>query len=315
MELNTLTQTNNRLTADAATAERTSAALKAEVLQLQAQAARAESIDRELHQAKWRVSQLEGEVRDTSGDLTYRLTQAQSQLNQAQQQAAQYQQQASQLQAQLVHTQQQLGQAQQQLRSLSSMQNSAAAYAPPPMPAPAPYIVPTYIPPPAPAPIPASLPRSGSTGRLSSNRPLMVDANPAHGRSASGGAFPAYDPNSYQSSYPSAAPSISLAAHASSNPYASVSHSHGGTGNGLPGSHAYGGQSSSGSGRRGAGAGGGLTSTIIDSTASAPFGTARKSPFANDVTSAHINLAFDSLERQLTVLTSEKTSLQEESER
>jgi multidrug efflux pump subunit AcrA (membrane-fusion protein) len=218
MELNTLTQTNNRLTADAATPERTSAALKAEVLQLQAQAARAESIDRELHQAKWRVSQLEGEVRDTSGDLTYRLTQAQSQLNQAHQQAAQYQQQASQLQAQLVHTQQQLGQAQQQLRSLSSMQNSTAAYAPPPMPAPAPYIVPTYIPPPAPAPIPASLPRSGSTGRLSSNRPLMVDANPAHGRSASGGAFPAYDPNSYQSSYPSAAPSISLAAHASSNP-------------------------------------------------------------------------------------------------
>ena len=83
MEANALTQSSSRLTSDLATAQRTNSTLNADIAQLQQQIARAESIERELHQAKWRISQLETEQRDATGDFTFRLSQAQQQAQQA----------------------------------------------------------------------------------------------------------------------------------------------------------------------------------------------------------------------------------------
>lgn len=273
-ETHNLTQNYNRLNTDFKMAERNVALLTADKTTLQQQAGRVEGLERELHQAKWQVTNLEQQLQSQVADLNFRLTQAQSQAQQAHAQVQQVQAQA-QAQVQQVHAQAQAQAQQAQSRALS-MPLPMPMSMPPPQPMPT--YSPAYVPPPPP-----------------------VRNNPPAQQYGGYQLAP-----SYNSNYNNSAPSLSaLAASTGFNAASSYSAPYGG----------YPGSSSSSSGNPNSAHKRAASNPVVDSTASAPFGTAGKSPFANEVTSAQINHVFDDLDRRLTSMMTEKTTLQDESER
>lgn len=270
-ETHNLTQNYNRLNTDFKLAERNNSILTADKATLQQQAGRVEGLERELHQAKWQVTNLEQQLQSQTADSNFRLAQAQSQIQQVQ---AQAQAQVQQVHAQ-AHAAQQAAQ-QAQSRALSMPLPMPMSMPPPPQPMPT--YSPAYVPPP---PQPA---RSNPPAQYGGYQP-----SPSYGSSYSGNT--------------SSAPSLSsLAASSGFNPSANY--------NTPAYSNSAYPSSSSGSAHKRA-----ASNPVVDSTVSAPFGTAGKSPFANEVTSAQINHVFDDLDRRLTSMMTEKTALQDESER
>lgn len=257
--------------------------LTADKAALQQQAGRLEGLERELHQAKWQITSLEQQLQNSTTDANYRVAQAQAQAQQAhaqiQQVQAQAQAQVQQVQAQ---AQAQAQQAHVQIQQAQAQQQSRTLSMPMPMntlppPLPMPTYTPAYVPPPPPV-------------RSSNPQPQYNGYQPP---------APLYN-SSYNSA--SAAPSLSsLAASTGFNPSGYNNLSTTGSSGSTANHH-----------KRAASAG---PTPVVDSTASAPFGTASKSPFANDVTSAQINHVFDDLDRRLTSMMAEKTALQDESER
>lgn len=304
------TQQHNHLNANIGALERSTALLNADISSLQPQAARAEALDRELHQTKWRVTCLEKELQDATADFKFRIAQA------------------------------------QQAAAMNSAMNSMYNAPPPPAQrltaAPVPTYHPPYVPPaPPPAqllpsrsqpppPQPAYNPYNSYTDSSSnSNNGGYQNNNQSSNYQASGA-------RGSQGNYPGSVPSLAaLAASTGFGASNNTNHSHNSSnpsmGNYRPASGGM--PSSSGPpspprrsasaprnhtlahGQQGHSQGQGQQMQVVDSTASAPFGTASKSPFANEVTSAQINHVFDELDRRLTSLMTEKTTLQDESER
>lgn len=295
------TQHNTRLSADIVALERSTALLNADIANLQNQAARADALDRELHQTKWRVTCLEKELQDATADFKFRLAQAQ--------------------QASAMNAAMNMYNSSNQTNHINNSapmppQRPSAAAMPTYQPAyhlPAPYVPPT-------APPAYNIPYTVAPGSSSSS--TMNLTNNYQNQNSN------YIPSSAKGGpgvYPGSAPS--LAALAASTGFGGAHNE----------THAYHNNSSSSNSssslgrppsppRRAAsaarnGLGGsqqlqqGHQGAVVDSTTSAPFGTASKSPFANEVTSAQINHVFDELDRRLTSLMTEKTALQDESER
>jgi TolA-binding protein len=306
-------QAFNRLNADVASLEHRNAALLTENSSLRDQALRCESAERDLHHANWRITTMETQLRDANAEHSYRISQLQQQLQQQQAQAAQ---------AQAQHNHHMHQQQQQQQYHQPSLLNIAAAPAPVPS-----YSAPYVPPPPAPSSAsaayraPAAMPPppygSGSSNRF----PPANAAAPAHGSAAAAAPRSLADMVGKPSTGGSAGGGNQYALDSGNNYNNSSSSNNnsrwssggggiGGSGAGGEGgnslakmlnrktSGAYPGEGSSGNGH-----------------GHAPFATAGSSPFANDLTSATINRKFDDLDRQLTSLMTEKTNLQEESER
>jgi hypothetical protein len=265
----------NHLSSDFKLAERNVTMLTADKTALQQQVLRIEVLERELHQAKWQVTSMEQQLRDSTADANFRLSQAQTQIQQAQSQAQQVQAQA---QAQIQQAQAQVqAQVQAHNRAMSSSNNIAAN-----MPLPMPMSMPIM----AAAPMPTY-------------SPAYVPPPPAPSRHNPPAQYNGYQPpaSTYGSGYSAPASTHYTAPSYSGYPAATA----------APPGHT---PSSLGHRRTSSSAG-----PVVDSTASAPFGTASKSPFANEVTSAQINHVFDDLDRNLTLLMTEKTNLQDESEK